>query len=42
MALRRHCAEHLEDYMVPQHVEMHDELPRNTNGKIDRLLLAKG
>ncbi len=41
-ALKRHCAEHLEDYMVPQQVEVHDELPRNTNGKIDRLLLAKG
>ena len=39
-ALKRLCAEHLEDYMVPQRVFVHDELPRNTNGKIDRLALA--
>ena len=42
MALKRFCAEHLEDYMVPQQVVVHDELPRNNNGKIDRLLLAQG
>jgi long-chain acyl-CoA synthetase len=41
-ALKRLCAEHLEDYMVPQQVVIHDQLPRNTNGKIDRLLLARG
>jgi long-chain acyl-CoA synthetase len=41
-ALKRLCAEHLEDYMVPQQVVIHDELPRNNNGKIDRLLLAQG
>ena len=40
--LKRLCAEHLEDYMVPQQVIVHDDLPRNTNGKIDRLLLTKG
>jgi long-chain acyl-CoA synthetase len=41
-ALKRLCAEHLEDYMVPQQVVIHEELPRNTNGKIDRLTLAGG
>jgi long-chain acyl-CoA synthetase len=41
-ALKRLCAEHLEDYMVPQQVVIHDELPRNNNGKVDRLLLAQG
>ena len=41
-ALKRLCAEHLEDYMVPQQVVIHDELPRNQNNKIDRLLLAQG
>ena len=40
LALKRLCAEHLEDYMVPQQVVVHDELPRNNNGKIDRLALA--
>jgi long-chain acyl-CoA synthetase len=41
-ALKRLCAEHLEDYMVPQRIVIHDELPRNNNGKIDRLTLAGG
>jgi acyl-coenzyme A synthetase/AMP-(fatty) acid ligase len=40
-ALKRLCAERLEDYMVPREVVVHDELPRNTNGKIDRLVLAE-
>ena len=38
-SLRRYCAEHLEDYMVPRRVVVHDELPRTTAGKIDRNLL---
>ena len=42
MALKRLCAEHLEDYMVPQRVVIHAELPRNNNGKVDRLLLSQG
>jgi len=42
LALKRLCAEHLEDYMVPQQVVLHDELPRTSNGKIDRLALAQG
>lgn len=40
-ALKRLCAEHLEDYMVPQKIVVHDELPRNQNNKIDRLGLAQ-
>jgi len=41
-ALKRLCAEHLEDYMVPQRIVVHDELPRNQNNKVDRLGLAGG
>ena len=41
-ALMRLCAEHLEDYMVPQRIVIHDELPRNQNNKVDRLGLARG
>jgi long-chain acyl-CoA synthetase len=41
-ALKRLCAEHLEDYMVPQRIVIHDELPRNQNNKVDRLGLAGG
>lgn len=40
-ALKRACAERLEDFMVPQQVVVHDELPRTSNGKIDRLALAR-
>ena len=40
VALRRHCAEHLESYKVPQRVVVHDALPRTGNGKVDRRALA--
>jgi long-chain acyl-CoA synthetase len=34
-----HCATHLEDFMVPKIVELRDELPRTSNGKIDKRAL---
>jgi amino acid adenylation domain-containing protein len=37
--LRKAIGEHLPKYMVPTAYIRIDELPRNTNGKIDRLLL---
>ncbi len=40
-ALRRHCAAHLEDYMVPARIELRDSLPTTPNGKIDRRALAE-
>lgn len=39
--LRAHCARHLEAHKVPQKVILHDELPLNPSGKIDRLLLKE-
>jgi acyl-CoA synthetase (AMP-forming)/AMP-acid ligase II len=30
----RHCAAHLEDYMVPKSVEFRDALPKTSTGKI--------
>jgi acyl-CoA synthetase (AMP-forming)/AMP-acid ligase II len=36
----KHCARHLEDYMVPKFVEFRDALPKSDNGKIDRRALA--
>jgi len=39
-ALKRACAAKLEDYMVPQRIEIRDELPRSTAGKIDKLVLS--
>jgi long-chain acyl-CoA synthetase len=38
--LRRHCAERLEDFMVPGRVVIHDDLPKTDNGKLDKLALA--
>ena len=38
--LRRHCAQLLESHMVPRDVVVHDELPKNVNGKLDKLALA--
>jgi amino acid adenylation domain-containing protein len=35
-----HCRRHLPAYMVPDMVEFREALPRNSNGKVDRALLA--
>jgi amino acid adenylation domain-containing protein len=32
----RHCARHLEDFMIPKVVEFQDELPKTDSGKIRR------
>jgi long-chain acyl-CoA synthetase len=40
-AVRIHCAKHLEDFKVPRSVFVHAELPRTSNGKIDRRALAE-
>ncbi len=34
--IQRHCARHLEDFMVPKCVEFRDELPKTDTGKISR------
>jgi len=36
----RHCARHLEDFMVPTTVEFRDALPKTESGKISRRLVA--
>jgi acyl-CoA synthetase (AMP-forming)/AMP-acid ligase II len=36
----RHCARHLEDFMVPKAVAFADALPKSENGKIDRREVA--
>jgi acyl-CoA synthetase (AMP-forming)/AMP-acid ligase II len=35
-AVIRHCASHLEDFMVPKLVEIRKELPKTESGKINR------
>lgn len=37
----RHCARHLEDFMVPKSVEFRTDLPRTDSGKASRLLAAR-
>jgi acyl-coenzyme A synthetase/AMP-(fatty) acid ligase len=31
-----HCSKHLEDYMVPKHVEIRKSLPKTSSGKISK------
>ena len=37
----RHCAAHLEDFMVPKIVEFRTELPKTDTGKVSRRLAAE-
>lgn len=37
----RHCATHLEDYMVPKIVAFRDALPKTESGKISRRMVAE-
>ncbi|HET7218509.1 MAG TPA: AMP-binding protein [Vicinamibacterales bacterium] len=39
--LRAHCAEHLEDFMVPREIEIVRDLPHNTSGKLSRRVLQE-
>jgi acyl-coenzyme A synthetase/AMP-(fatty) acid ligase len=32
--IKHHCKLHLEDFMIPTHVEFRDSLPKTTSGKI--------
>lgn len=35
-----HCKRHLEDFMVPQSIEIRPSLPKSSNGKIDKRQLS--
>ncbi len=39
--VRRHCAAHLDDYMVPKFVEFRGEMPTTGSGKVAKMLLAE-
>jgi amino acid adenylation domain-containing protein len=39
--LQEFCRQLLPRYMVPETIELHDALPKNSSGKIDRPFLAK-
>jgi acyl-CoA synthetase (AMP-forming)/AMP-acid ligase II len=36
----RHCAQDLEDFMVPRYVEFEDQLPRTARGKVNKRRLS--
>ncbi len=36
-----HCARHLEDFMVPKHIEFRASLPKTDTGKVSRRLAAE-
>jgi long-chain acyl-CoA synthetase len=38
----RHCAQRLEDFMVPKYVEFRESLPSTATGKISRRMIAGG
>jgi acyl-coenzyme A synthetase/AMP-(fatty) acid ligase len=40
-ALLAECKARLPNFMVPQHIEWREVLPRNPNGKFDRVALAR-
>ncbi|MBT0960576.1 acyl-CoA ligase (AMP-forming), exosortase A system-associated [Denitromonas iodatirespirans] len=39
-SLLDYCREQLPTYMIPTHLEVRDDLPKNPNGKIDRAALS--
>jgi acyl-coenzyme A synthetase/AMP-(fatty) acid ligase len=41
-ALRARCVTQLEAHVIPRRVVIHEQLPRTSNGKIDRAALAAG
>ncbi len=40
-SIKKYCQQRLANYMVPQHIEIIDTMPRNNNAKIDRALLKR-
>jgi acyl-CoA ligase (AMP-forming) (exosortase A-associated) len=39
--IRNHCVGHMPPYMVPAEIKILETLPRNANGKLDRLAIKK-
>lgn len=37
----KYCSQNMESFMVPRHVVILEDLPRTSNGKIDKLVLAE-
>jgi amino acid adenylation domain-containing protein len=41
LELQQHCATRVPKYMIPESIELCDELPKTSTGKIDRVRLAE-
>lgn len=41
-ALQSFCAQTVPNYMVPESIEFHSQLPKTSTGKIDRVVLGRG
>jgi clorobiocin biosynthesis protein CloN4 len=41
LTVKRHCAQHLPTYMIPDEIRLVPELPRTGNGKVDRAALLR-
>jgi amino acid adenylation domain-containing protein len=39
--IEAHCRQHLPRYMIPEHIEFREDLPKTSTGKINRPLLAR-
>jgi acyl-coenzyme A synthetase/AMP-(fatty) acid ligase len=40
LELQQYCAARVPKYMIPELVDLYDELPKTSTGKIDRVKLA--
>jgi len=40
-AIERYCSLNMESFMVPKYIAVLDELPRTSNGKVDKLALSE-
>jgi acyl-coenzyme A synthetase/AMP-(fatty) acid ligase len=40
LELQQFCASRVPKYMIPELVDLYDELPKTSTGKIDRVKLA--
>jgi amino acid adenylation domain-containing protein len=41
MEILSHCRENLEDFMVPKYIEIRDEFPKTSSGKINKTMLKE-
>jgi acyl-coenzyme A synthetase/AMP-(fatty) acid ligase len=40
--LQQYCATRIPKYMIPEQIELRENLPKTSTGKVDRVSLASG